>query len=154
MCECLRAYVRLSVCVCRCVYMSVYLCVCLASFLSVSLSSVCVFVFMSVLVSEFASISASVFECLPARVLASKSKYLPAPVLTVCVCNFRYSLIFFLDLDCFSNCTMAWFDNGYVPFELTFGSRRGSIRVFFLSIFGASFGDGAYAALGARCNGT
>ena len=100
--------------------MTVYLCVCLASFLFVCLACVCGFGFMSVLVSEFVSISASVFECLPARVLASMSEYLPAPVLTVCVCNFRYSLIFFLDLDCFSNCTMAFFDNGHVPFELRF----------------------------------
>ena len=100
--------------------MSVCLCVCLTSFLFVSLSSVCVFVFMSVLVSDFVSISACVFECLPARVLAYMSEYLPAPVRAVCVCNFRYSLDCFLDLDCFSNCTMACFDNGHVPFELTF----------------------------------
>ena len=120
MSACVCASVRLYVCVCRCVYMSVYLCVCLASFLFVSLSSVCVLIFMFVLVSEFVSTSASVFECLPARKLASMSEYLLAPVLAVCVCNFRYSLDCFLDLDCFSKCTMACFDNGHVPFELPF----------------------------------
>ena len=37
-------------------------------------------------------------------------------------------------------------------FGWRWSSKWGSNFVFFLSIFGASFGDGAYAALGARWN--
>ena len=150
-----------SVWVCVNLYESVWICLSLCEFVWVCLSlsepslpeSVSVFRCLGVSLSLCSCVCVNLCPCVPVSLCLcvfaslclcvsvslclcdSVSLSLWVSVLAFCVCNFRYYFDCFLDFDCCSNCTMAWFDSADVLFGLRFCPKWRSIRVFFVVHF-------------------